>query len=133
MVEKRHLIDGRQIAPGDVASPSARQAFIPTDSVSYARSFSRSRVSVDQVVPELDQTVGQALIRPTTIYTSIVRQVLGHYKVKNVVHGIAHITGGGLLENTERILPKKVDLVFDRSSWQVPPLFDWLQKLGKYR
>ena len=57
--------------------------------------------------------------------------MLGHYKVKNVVHGIAHITGGGLLENTERILPPKVDLVFDKSSWQVPALFSWLQKLGQ--
>ncbi len=60
----------------------------------------------------------------------MVRQVLSHYKVKNVVHGIAHITGGGLLENTERILPKSVDLVFDKKSWTVPPLFQWLQKLG---
>jgi len=47
------------------------------------------------------------------------------------VHGIAHITGGGLLENTERILPKHVDLVFDKQSWQVPPVFTWLQRLGE--
>ncbi len=132
VVEKRHLIDGRQIAPGDVAIAIGSSGF-HSNGFSLVRKivFEKAGLSVDQVVPELDQTVGQALIRPTTIYTSIVRQVLGHYKVKNVVHGIAHITGGGLLENTERILPKKVDLVFDRSSWQVPPLFDWLQKLGQ--
>jgi phosphoribosylformylglycinamidine cyclo-ligase len=58
------------------------------------------------------------------------RKVLGHYRVKNVVHGIAHITGGGLLENTQRILPPKVDMVFRRGSWTVPPVFPWLQKLG---
>jgi phosphoribosylformylglycinamidine cyclo-ligase len=57
--------------------------------------------------------------------------VLGHYKVKNVVHGIAHITGGGLLENTERILPANVDLVFEKSAWQVPAVFPWVQRLGE--
>ncbi len=65
------------------------------------------------------------------IYSELVRSVLSRYKVKNVVHGIGHITGGGLLENTERILPPHVDLVFDRGTWQVPPVFPWLAKLGQ--
>ncbi len=131
VVEKRHLIDGKQIAPGDVAIAIGSSGF-HSNGFSLVRKivFEKAGLQVDQHIDELGQTVGQALIRPTTIYTNVVRQVLGHYKVKNVVHGIAHITGGGLLENTERILPKKVDLVFDKSSWQVPPLFSWLQQLG---
>ena len=56
--------------------------------------------------------------------------MLSHYKVKNVVHGLAHITGGGLLENTERILPNNIDLVFERGSWPILPVFQWIQKLG---
>ena len=56
--------------------------------------------------------------------------VLTHYRVKAVVHGIAHITGGGLHENIERILPKGVRVLIDRDSWDVPPVFPWLQRLG---
>ncbi len=59
------------------------------------------------------------------------RQVLNHYRIKNVVHGIAHITGGGLHENLERILPENVRLVIGRNSWPVPPVFPWMQKLGE--
>ncbi len=71
------------------------------------------------------------LLRPTQIYVSLTRQVLGHYKVKNVVHGIAHITGGGLLENAQRVLNKRVDLVLERDAWEIPKEFQWLQSLGE--
>ena len=59
------------------------------------------------------------------------RQVLNYYRVKNVVHGIAHITGGGLHENLDRILPEGMQVVIDRGSWPVPPVFTWLQRLGE--
>jgi len=71
------------------------------------------------------------LLEPTTIYVKAVREVLHHYKVKNVVHGIAHITGGGLAENIERILPEGVEVTVDVNQWQRPAVFDWLQDLGK--
>ena len=70
------------------------------------------------------------LLRPTTIYVKAIRDVLHHYKVKNVVHGIAHITGGGLAENIERILPDGVEVTVDANEWKRPPVFDWLQELG---
>ena len=47
-----------------------------------------------------------------------------------MIHGIGHITGGGLLENTERILPPNVDLIFERGSWDILPVFEWIAKLG---
>jgi phosphoribosylformylglycinamidine cyclo-ligase len=75
-------------------------------------------------------TVGEALLRPTTIYARAVRGVLTHYKVKGVVHGIAHITGGGLHENLARILPAGVGVTIDHGSWPVAPVFTWLQQLG---
>ena len=67
---------------------------------------------------------------PTQIYARPIRQILQHYKVKNVVHGIAHITGGGLRDNLERILPENTQAILEKGSWPVPPVFTWLQKLG---
>ena len=58
------------------------------------------------------------------------RQVLTHYRVKNVVHAIAHITGGGLHENLARVIPPGVQIVIERGSWPVPPVFTWLARLG---
>ena len=58
------------------------------------------------------------------------RAVLQHYKIKNVVHGIAHITGGGLQENLQRILPPHVEAQVAKSAWEIPPVFRWLQQLG---
>ena len=75
--------------------------------------------------------MGEALLTPTQIYVRPVRKVLSYYRVKNVVHGIAHITGGGLHENLERILPEGIQVVIDRGSWPVPPVFTWLQRLGE--
>jgi phosphoribosylformylglycinamidine cyclo-ligase len=80
--------------------------------------------------PTKEVTVGELLLRPTTIYTRAVRGVLSYYKVKSVVHGIAHITGGGIFENLDRILPPGVGVTIDRGSWPVLPVFNWLQQLG---
>ena len=90
-----------------------------------------ARLGVNDVVEELGESVGQALLRPTRIYVRPVRKVLAYYKVKNVVHGIAHITGGGLAENLVRIVPEGVQVVIRRGSWLVPPVFPWLQRLGQ--
>jgi len=81
-------------------------------------------------VDELGRTVGEALLEPTRIYVRPVRQVLSYYRVKSVVPGIAHITGGGLVDNLERILPQNSRATLRRGSWPVPPIFAWLQRLG---
>ncbi len=131
VVEKKHLISGKQIAADDVIIGVQSSGF-HSNGFSLVRKavFEHAGLAVNDRIDELGETVGDALMRPTLIYTRLLRQILGHYKKKNVVHGIGHITGGGLLENTERILPPTVDLVFDRNSWEVPPVFTWLQKLG---
>jgi phosphoribosylformylglycinamidine cyclo-ligase len=74
--------------------------------------------------------VGEALLTPTRLYARPVKAVLGHYRVKQVVHGIAHITGGGLVENLARIVPDTVQVVLERGSWHVPAVFPWVQALG---
>jgi phosphoribosylformylglycinamidine cyclo-ligase len=132
VVEKKHLISGKQIAPDDVIIGVQSSGF-HSNGFSLVRKavFERAGLAVNDHIDELGETVGDALMRPTLIYTRLLRKILGHYSKKNVVHGIGHITGGGLLENTERILPPSVDLVFDRDAWEVPPVFTWLQKLGQ--
>ncbi|MCA9190674.1 MAG: phosphoribosylformylglycinamidine cyclo-ligase [Planctomycetales bacterium] len=131
VVEKKNLISGQHIAPDDVVIGIQSSGF-HSNGFSLVRKvlFERARLSINDQINELGTTVGEALLKPTIIYANLTRKVLGHYKVKNVVHGIAHITGGGLLENTERILPPHIDLVFDRHQWNIPPVFPWLQKLG---
>ena len=131
VVERSKLIDGRAISAGDVVLGLASSG-LHSNGYSLARRvvFDIAGLAVDAHVEELGETVGQALIRPTRIYARPLRRVLGYYKVKNVVHGIAHITGGGLQENLDRIVPKGLQAVIDRNAWPVPPIFSWLERLG---
>jgi phosphoribosylformylglycinamidine cyclo-ligase len=131
VVERKHLIDGKSIASGDMVLGIASSG-LHSNGYSLVRKvvFDLAGLGVHDVVAELNQTVGEALLTPTRIYTRPIRRILQHYKVKNVVHGIAHITGGGLRDNLERILPDGVRAVLDRGSWPVPPVFTWLQRLG---
>ena len=132
VAERRHLIDGKSIAPGDVVLGVASSGF-HSNGYSLVRKavFEVGGLKPDDFVSELGSTVGDALIKPTKIYVKPIRKVLTYYKVKSVVHGIAHITGGGLHENLERILPEGSRVLIDRGSWTVPPVFPWVQKLGE--
>ena len=132
VVERANLIDGKAIAEGDVAIGVASSG-LHSNGYSLARKvvFDIAGLSVEDTVDELNQTVGEALLEPTRIYTRPVRRILAHYKVKNVVHGIAHITGGGLHENLGRIVPEGIHVTIDKGSWPVPPVFPWLQRLGE--
>lgn len=131
VVERKQVIDGRSIEPGDVAIGVASSGF-HSNGYSLVRRvvFEIAGLGIDDVIPDLDQTVGQALLAPTRIYARPVRRILSHYKVKNVVHGIAHITGGGLFDNLVRIVPDGVRIEIRRNSWPTPPVFRWLQQLG---
>ena len=67
---------------------------------------------------------------PTRIYVRAVKIVYRNYRVKRIVHGIAHITGGGLIDNPPRILPDGCAIRLHRGSWPIPKVFPWLQRLG---
>jgi phosphoribosylformylglycinamidine cyclo-ligase len=131
VVDKKDVISGKSVAPGDVIL-GVNSSGIHSNGYSLARKviFDKAQLQLDSYVPELQQTVADALLEPTLIYSKLTRSVLSRYKVKNVVHGLAHITGGGLLENTERILPASVDLMFHRGSWPILPVFKWIAELG---
>ncbi|MEK6234036.1 MAG: phosphoribosylformylglycinamidine cyclo-ligase, partial [Planctomycetales bacterium] len=130
VVERKKIIDGKTIAEDDVVLGIASSGL-------HSNGFSLVRKVVTEIagldvtdeVPELQQTVGEALLVPTRIYARAMRQVFQHYPVKQVVHGVAHITGGGVAENLHRILPPDVGLVLRRGSWPVPPVFSWIQGL----
>ncbi len=131
VVSRKHLIDGASISPGDIVLGVASSG-LHSNGYSLVRKvvFDLAGLGVHDQVPELNGTVGEALLKPTQIYTRPIRRILQHYKVKNVIHGIAHITGGGLRDNLERILPENTQAILEQGSWPVPPVFTWLQKLG---
>ncbi|MCO6044309.1 phosphoribosylformylglycinamidine cyclo-ligase [Aeoliella sp. ICT_H6.2] len=132
VVDRAKLLDGRAIAEGDVLI-GIESSGIHSNGYSLVRKivFELAELQLDDYVPECEASVADVLLTPTRIYTSAVRKVLGHYRVKQVVHGIAHITGGGLVENTSRILPRGLQVAIDSDTWKVPPVFTWLQQLGE--
>jgi phosphoribosylformylglycinamidine cyclo-ligase len=132
VAERRKLVDGRSISPGDAILGVASSG-LHSNGYSLARKvvFEIAGLAVEDFVAELGTTVGNALAQPTRIYVRSVRRVLNYYKIKKVVHGIAHITGGGLHENLARILPPGIHAVIDRGSWSIPPVFPWMQRLGE--
>ncbi len=132
VVERRNLIDGSAIAPGDSVIGLASSG-LHSNGFSLVRKvvFEMAGLDVHDHVEALGTTVGRALLEPTRIYVRPVRSVLSYYRVKSVVHGIAHITGGGLVENVARILPPDVRVVVEQGSWPVPPVFPWVQQLGQ--
>ncbi len=131
VVERAKVLDGSTISPGDAVIGVASSG-LHSNGYSLVRKivFDVAKLGLGDVVASLGATVGDVILQPTTIYARAIRGVLAHYNVKSVVHGIAHITGGGLFDNLERILPESVGITIDRGSWAAPPVFAWLQQLG---
>ena len=129
--DRSKLIKGTWVAPGDVliALPSNG---IHSNGYSLARKVLKTGTlkNLQRRVGELGCTVGEELLKPTRIYVKAIMHVLSRYRVKKVVHGIAHITGGGLYGNVPRILPKGCKAVFTKKAWQVPPVFDLIRSEG---
>src|SRR3954466_10346874 len=123
VVERQRVLGGSAITPGDSVIGVASTG-LHSNGYSLVRKivFDLAKLDVRDRVEELGATVGEVLLRPTTIYSRAVRGVLSHYKVKGVVHGIAHITGGGLFENLARILPEGVSVTVDRGREPKPPV-----------
>lgn len=131
VVEKKRLIDGKQISEGDVVLGIAASGL-------HSNGFSLVRKIIDDAGLTWDsrpeelggQSLAEICLTPTQIYSQAIQAVQSHYRVKQVIHGLAHITGGGFEENLDRILPAGVDAEIDPSAWQRPPIFEFLQKTG---
>ncbi|MFL6278662.1 MAG: phosphoribosylformylglycinamidine cyclo-ligase, partial [Vicinamibacterales bacterium] len=126
-VGRDRLIDGRSIRPGDalIGLPSSG---LHTNGYSLARriAFDVARLTVDSHIPQLGVTIGEALLEPHRSYLPVIKPVLS----SGLIKGMAHITGGGITDNLPRILPEGTSAAIDRSSWDVPPIFQWLQRAG---
>ncbi|MEZ6055120.1 MAG: phosphoribosylformylglycinamidine cyclo-ligase [Planctomycetaceae bacterium] len=129
VVEKDQIVDGSRIQVGDqlVAIPSSG---LHSNGYSLVRKivFEHAKLEVGDYIDQLGQTVGEALLAPTRIYADVVAQALAEHR--DAIRGIAHITGGGLADNTGRIMPAGCHAVVDRNLWEVPAIFTWLQSLG---
>lgn len=123
-VEKNKIINGSTITAGDVVLG------LQSNGV-HSNGFSLVRKILDVSQADLNQTIGnttlkKAISAPTRIYVKPLLEVIKKITVK----GMAHITGGGLTENVPRILPEGTQAVLDSKSWEMPPLFQWLQQTG---
>ena len=124
IAERDALIDGSRIAPGDTVLGLA-------SSGPHSNGYSLVRKILEVGGHGLDTpldggTLGDALLAPTRIYVRPVLDLLAALPV----HGIAHITGGGLAENLARVIPDGVTASIDAGAWPRPPVFDWLQEAG---
>lgn len=129
--EKKDLILGKSIVPGDVVIGISSSG-LHSNGFSLVRKvfFQQQKWSVRKKVEELGVTLGEELLRPTKIYVRAMKKVMGHYKVKRIVKGIAHITGGGLAGNIPRILPSGTSVRIEKGSWTPHPIFELVRKLG---
>ncbi|HEY6898280.1 MAG TPA: phosphoribosylformylglycinamidine cyclo-ligase [Rhodocyclaceae bacterium] len=123
-VEKSKIIDGTTIIPGDVVLGLA-------SSGAHSNGYSLVRKIIERSNPDMDadfhgKPLRDVLMAPTRIYVKPLLKLMDIVPVK----GMAHITGGGLVENVPRVLPESVTAVLEQKSWPLPPLFQWLQKEG---
>src|SRR6187399_3115089 len=127
VVDKSKVIDGKSIEPGDVVLGLPSNG-LQTNGYSLARKlfFEVGGYSVDSYIDELGGTVGEALLKT---HQSFLPQI-GPLLDKGIIKGLAHITGGGFIENIPRILPNGVSVEIKRGSWPELPIFGVMKKLG---
>ncbi|MGA7816569.1 phosphoribosylformylglycinamidine cyclo-ligase, partial [Caballeronia sp.] len=123
-VEKSRIIDGTTIVPGDVVLGLASSGI-------HSNGYSLVRKIIERAQPDLDadfdgRSLADALMAPTHIYVKPLLSLMAQMSVK----GMAHITGGGLVENIPRVLQAGLTVELDHQAWPMPPLFTWLQKHG---
>jgi phosphoribosylformylglycinamidine cyclo-ligase len=126
-VERKNILKPNAIVEGDVliGLPSSG---LHSNGYSLARKIllSRGRLKLTQRLAELGRTLGEELLEPTRIYATTVGRLLRKWPIK----GAAHITGGGIVGNLPRVLPRGVRAVIQRDSWPVPPIFGMIKKIG---
>jgi len=127
VVEKEKIITGKSIAPGDVLIGIASNG-LHSNGFSLVRKIllEHCGLKLDFSLPGSSCTLGEELLRPTTIYVPLVLPLLEEYNIK----GMAHITGGGLELNLPRIFPAGLKGVIQKGCWEIPPIFPFIQECG---
>lgn len=124
VAERDKLIDGSQVKAGDWLLGIASSGPHSNGYSLIRKVLERSKASADEELG--DTQLGAALLAPTTIYVPHILPLLNSLPV----HGMAHITGGGLMENITRVIPEGLGIEIAQNSWPRPPVFDWLQQQG---
>ncbi len=127
VVERDNIIDGSSITVGDKLIGIASSG-LHSNGFSLVRKvlFEEQHMKIDTYVEDLGKTLGEELITPTKIYARTIGNLLRDYQL----HGMSHITGGGLIDNVERILPHGCMAHINLLNWEVPPIFSYLQQHG---
>ena len=132
VVERKKIITGEIIRPGDVILGLASSG-LHSNGYTLVRNicFKKAGLKMTDILDKLDGAIlGEVLLEPTRIYVRPIVKLLSQYKVKRVVHGMAHITGGGLPGNISRVLPRDGNAVIRKSSWPKQKIFTFLQEKG---
>jgi phosphoribosylformylglycinamidine cyclo-ligase len=127
VVDRAKMIDGGRIRPGDVILGLPSNG-LHTNGYSLARKifFEKLRLKPESTIEGIKHSLGEELLRVHKNYQPLLAKVPA-----GMIHGLAHITGGGLVDNLPRVLPKTCDAVIETGSWRVPPVFEVLQRRGK--
>ncbi|NOQ88566.1 MAG: phosphoribosylformylglycinamidine cyclo-ligase [Gammaproteobacteria bacterium] len=126
VVEKQKIIDGSKVKAGDVMIAIASSGPHSNGYSLVRKIIEVSNADIKASFGDDQQTLGNALLAPTRIYVKAIHQLLETFDI----HAMAHITGGGLLENIPRVLPENTQAVVNTDSWQLPEVFQWLQENG---
>jgi phosphoribosylformylglycinamidine cyclo-ligase len=126
VVEKQKIIDGSKVKTGDTMIAIASSGPHSNGYSLVRKIIDVSKADITQAFGSAGRTLGETLLAPTRIYVKAVHSLLPEFDI----HAMAHITGGGLLENIPRVLPNNTRAVIDSSSWQLPEIFRWLQENG---
>lgn len=125
IVEREKIIDGKKIQKGDVLI-GLKSTGLHTNGYSLARKVLLNKFKIDDYIQELGCTLGEELLRIHKSYFKVVYPLLDKFQIK----GISHITGGGIVGNTKRIVPESLEISIDWNSWKIPAIFDLIQKSG---
>jgi phosphoribosylformylglycinamidine cyclo-ligase len=127
IVDNNKIVDGSEIQVGHQIIGIASNG-VHSNGFSLVRKicFDHLKLTVDTHVPELGRALGEELLTPTKIYSETVQNLIRDLPIR----GLAHITGGGIVLNTLRIIPQACGIMLKRGSWDVPPIFDFLQRSG---
>ena len=128
IVDNSKIIDGSEIRVGNKLIGIASSG-LHSNGYSLVRKicFDILKLKIDSYVPELGKTLGEELIIPTKIYSDTIYRI---YRDLPVL-GLAHITGGGIGDNILRVIPESCNVVIRKGSWDIPPVFPFLQQAGK--
>jgi phosphoribosylformylglycinamidine cyclo-ligase len=128
LAERSRIPNPAKMLPGDTIIGLAATG-LHSNGFSLARKvlIERAKLKLSERVPELGRTLGDELLRPTRIYAKTALELFDRFTIK----GLANITGGGVIENLPRVMPKNLHATIRRGTWTIPPIFNLIARLGR--